>query len=163
MNGPSAVSSLGRMNLDIKTTGFSEVDKMLNDSKKIPEDVLVELGAMTIQEVVADTPVDTGLLKYNWNPRGNALSYAKSRPIKKVSNTLSITFYNPTFYASWVEYGHLTTSGTWVEGQYTTTQAVNRVEMLAGGIMQSVVQSGIDTYFSLRGGKWDSARVTLYQ
>lgn len=164
MNGPSVVSSLRKMNLDVKVTGFSEVDQMLQNSKKIPEEVLVELAAFTIQEVVADTPVDTGLLKYNWNPRGNALSYAKSRPIKRVNDTLSITFYNPTFYASWVEFGHYTADKeTWIEGQYTTTRAVERAEMLAGGIMQTEVNKRLDKYFNLRGGKWDIARTTRYK
>lgn len=151
------------LNVSMKVVGVDQFNQALKDAKKIPDQALQTIAAYTLQEIIEDTPEDTGLLKANWNPRGNSLSYARSKPIVRSSNLLSITFTNPTFYGSWVNYGHYTVNGGFVPGQFFVEKALARVESMSQGILNSSVQAGLDTYFHLRGGKWDSARVIQYQ
>lgn len=65
-----------------------------------------------------NTPVDTGLLRASWT----------ISELQRAGNDLVITISNPTEYASFVEYGHLTRNRQrWIEGRFMCTLAIDEV------------------------------------
>lgn len=65
------------------------------------------------------TPVDTGYLREMWQISG----------IKRRGDELTITIYNTTEYAGFVEYGHLTRDRTgFVRGKFMCTLSVKEVQ-----------------------------------
>lgn len=67
-----------------------------------------------LQNVSFITPVDTGLLRSNWKT-------SVSEGGQKVN------IWNDTYYAYWVENGHHTVSGSWVEGRFMLRLGTNRI------------------------------------
>lgn len=151
--------------IDFDLTSLDQaVTALENVRDTVPVQVLWTVSSYALSRVIQKTPVDTGLLRANWNPYGNTLSYVKTRPIVKNGNMLTLTIVNPTFYASWVEFGHRTVSGGFVPGQYFATNALAEAESSVAGKVETSVQKVLnETFYHLRGGKWDSARVLQYQ
>lgn len=67
-----------------------------------------EIAGRLMASAVNRTPVDTGTLRRGW----------RMTQVKKISDGYEIRVVNPTEYASWVENGHRTRSGGWVEGRF---------------------------------------------
>lgn len=68
-----------------------------------------------------NTPVDTGLLRASWT----------IGEVQRAGNDLVITISNPTEYASFVEYGHMTRDRKrWIEGKFMCTLAIDEVAKL---------------------------------
>ena len=81
------------------------VDLFMRDSAR-------ELAARALRKVVKRTPVDTGLLQSEWTVG----------EVYREGDFYKVEIYNPMEYASYVEFGHRTRSGTgWVEGQFFLT------------------------------------------
>lgn len=65
-----------------------------------------------------NTPVDTGLLRASWI----------IGEIRRMDGDLLVDIINPTEYASFVEYGHMTRDrANWVEGKFMCTLAIDEV------------------------------------
>lgn len=65
-----------------------------------------------------NTPVDTGLLRASWT----------IGEVQRVGNSLVVTISNPTEYASFVEYGHMTRDRKrWIEGRFMCKLAIDEV------------------------------------
>lgn len=60
-----------------------------------------------------------------------AAEYADALPISKSGNNYTIEVINPVEYASYVEFGHRTPKGGWVQGHYFLTLSEQDLEKLA--------------------------------
>lgn len=98
-------------------------------SKKIPaflEKFLFKEALKLLNEVIENTPVDTENLKDSW----------KITEVKLDGDKIYVIIYNDVHeldrqkinYAGYVEYGHATTNGGWVDGVYMLTFALQDLE-----------------------------------
>lgn len=72
-----------------------------------------------ISNIKALTPVKTGLLRSSW-----------SFSIKKFNRGFVLILFNNVYYAPYVEYGHLTRSGSFVQGFYMMTKGVKDARII---------------------------------
>ena len=102
------------------------------------DSVSKEIAQRFLASVVKKTPVGVysnrtgGTLRRGWA--------MKNVDFAKVSNGYRITITNPTEYASYVEYGHRTQVGGWVEGQFFLTITEKEMEHLTPQILQKRVK-----------------------
>lgn len=99
--------------------GLDNFAKTLNNSSNSFEDeaekMLNNITSKFIAKVKLKTPVDTGVLRRNWQP-------------KKV-NKLERLIFNNTKYAQYVNYGRRTRGGkSFVEGVYMLEKTVKEIE-----------------------------------
>ena len=83
---------------------------------------------MVLARAIPITPVDTGTLRRSWHVTDVQLN----------GDEYTITVFNdatqssPVSYASFVEYGHMTVSGGWVEGRFMLTTSIDYVKSIMG-------------------------------
>ena len=65
--------------------------------------------------------------------------YAASLPVCKVSGYYIIQIINPVEYASYVEFGHRTKSGGWVNGKYMLTISEERLKQISPVVLQRMI------------------------
>ncbi len=68
-----------------------------------------------------------------------AKEYAASLPVRKVGDYYEIEIINPVEYASYVEFGHRTRNGGWVEGQYMLTISEERLKQISPAVLQRMI------------------------
>ena len=68
-----------------------------------------------------------------------AKEYAASLPVRKVGDYYEIEIINPVEYASYVEFGHRTRNGGWVEGQYMLTISEERLKQISPAVLQQMI------------------------
>lgn len=125
------------------------------DLDKFCRDVSKELAARLLALVIPRTPVGRypkasgkkgGTLRRGWTARteqeatggGNsdAKAYAQSLPITKQGGSYVVEVINPVHYASYVEFGHRTVNGGWVNGHYFLTISEQDLEKLAPALIE---------------------------
>lgn len=103
---------------------------------------LLEMALRVIAKVKPRTPVDTGALRAMWGvgsqnivtkeSTGGKISVDVSATdvavIDMVGSNFEITIWNGMSYASFLEYGHRTPSGGWVEGYFMFTISIDEVQ-----------------------------------
>ena len=99
--------------------GLDEFTKTLNNAsnnfEKEASKKLDTIASKLTAKVKLKTPVDSGLLRKNWQP-------------KKVSNLERLVFNNVK-YAQYVEYGHRTRGGkSFIDGVYMLEKSVKEIE-----------------------------------
>ena len=99
--------------------GLDEFTKTLNNAsnnfEKEASKKLDTIASKLIAKVKLKTPVDTGLLRRNWQP-------------KKINNLERLVFNNVK-YASHVNYGHRTRGGkSFIDGVYMLEKSVKEIE-----------------------------------
>lgn len=79
-----------------------------------------------------------GTLRRGWGAAaaGGAKEYANSLNITKSGNTYTIEIVNPVEYASYVEFGHRTVDGGWVEGHYMLTISEEKLKSIAPQVLE---------------------------
>ena len=65
-----------------------------------------------------------------------AKAYAEALPISKQGSTYIVEVINPVHYASYVEFGHRTPGGGWVEGKYFLTISEQQLRGRAPAIIE---------------------------
>lgn len=65
--------------------------------------------------------------------------YAASLPVRKVGGYYIIQIINPVEYASYVEFGHRTRSGGWVNGKYMLTISEERLKQISPAVLQRMI------------------------
>lgn len=65
--------------------------------------------------------------------------YAASLPVRKVGDYYEIQIINPVEYASYVEFGHRTRSGGWVEGRYMLTISEEQLKQISPAVLQRMI------------------------
>lgn len=68
-----------------------------------------------------------------------AKEYAASLPVRKVGDYYEIEIINPVEYASYVEFGHRTRNGGWVEGQYMLTISEEQLKQISPAVLQRMI------------------------
>ena len=94
-----------------------------------------ELAARLLALVIPATPVG----KY---PKGSGKAgreYAQSLTVTKSGNIYMVEIINPVEYASYVEFGHRTVSGGWVEGRYMLTISEEKLKRIAPSVLEKMV------------------------
>lgn len=127
----------------IDKLGRSEMDKLCIDCSKA-------LAARLLALVIPKTPVGKypkgsgkkgGTLRRGWGAKSGsaATSYAQSLRVQKSGNVYTVEIVNPVDYASYVEFGHRTVNGGWVEGRYMLTISEEKLKTVAPSILESMV------------------------
>lgn len=134
----------------------SDLDKFCRDCSK-------ELAARLLSLVIPATPVGSypkstgkkgGTLRRGWTAGVDAKSsaevtaYAASLPIYQNGDNFTIVVKNPVEYASYVEFGHRTRSGGWVEGQLFMTKAEAILEARASGFLEKKLEQKLKEVFN---------------
>lgn len=107
-----------------RNADFSEFEKFAKSWQKTYDDFddflrkfLLEMALRAIAKIRPRTPVDTGALRNMW----------VVGEIKVAGNNFEIEISNGMDYASFVEYGHRTTGGSWVDGRFMMTISIDEV------------------------------------
>lgn len=108
------------------------------------------LAARLLALVIPKTPVGKypkglgkkgGTLRRGWGAKSGsaAAGYAESLNVQKSGNTYTVEIVNPVDYASYVEFGHRTVNGGWVEGRYMLTISEEKLKTVAPAVLESMV------------------------
>ncbi len=112
-----------------------EVDAFLKKCAK-------ELAAILLRLVIKRTPIghyprssgkQGGTLRRGWN--GNNLI------VRHEGNNYIVEITNPVEYASYVEYGHRTVNGGWVDGQLMMTISENQLKTIAPKVLENKLKN----------------------
>lgn len=123
------------------------------DMEKFCYDASRELAARLLALVIPRTPVGDypkssgkkgGTLRRGWTGKQSGSSgtaYAQGLPVYKQGTSYHIQVVNPTYYASYVEFGHRTPGGKgWVPGQYFLTLSEQDLEKIAPGVLEKKLE-----------------------
>ena len=131
------------------------------DLDKFCEDCSKELAARLLALVIPRTPVGQyskdsgkkgGTLRRGWTGKQNKSSgtaYAQSLPITKKGSTYTIEIINPVKYAEYVEFGHRTPNGGWVNGQYFLTFSEKELERIAPALIEKKLNALLKEVFNV--------------
>lgn len=72
-----------------------------------------------------------------------AKEYAASLPVRKVGKYYIIKIENPVDYSQYVEFGHRTKSGGWVDGKYMLTISEERLKQIAPRVLEKMLYQKI--------------------
>lgn len=107
---------------------------------------LLQMAQRVIARCKRNTPVDTGAMRASWGIGTQKLAlksaidaFGKEKisldvdnsqiaDITVIGNELEVVIWNGMEYSSFVEYGHSTPSGTWVDGMFILTIAVDEIQ-----------------------------------
>ena len=106
------------------------LEKLEQENKTAQVQSINKIGIAVLRDVISHTPVVTGNLRRKW----------KKTPVVKEGNKFTCDVYNPVEYGMYVELGHRTVNGGFVEGQYILRNAANRIENYAGGVITSELE-----------------------
>jgi hypothetical protein len=118
---------------------IADFDSKVNGQEmaKLMEDIGKTVSKLAINGTKKRTPVDTGLLRRNWTVGG--LNYNGS--------SITMTISNVVEYAPHVEYGHRTSSGGWVEGQFMLRDTLNEIDSIIDQILGAKVENFLHEFF----------------
>lgn len=101
---------------------FENFAKSWMDTYKEFEDFLkrflLEMALRAIAKIKPRTPVDTGALRNMW----------QVGEVRKVGTNLDVVILNNMDYASFVEFGHRTRAGNWVDGRFMMTISIDELQ-----------------------------------
>ena len=98
-----------------------QMQRLESDFDQFLRQFLLKQALDALARTKDNTPVDTGLLRASWT----------IGEVQRVGNSLVVTISNPTEYASFVEYGHMTRDRKrWIEGKFMCTLAIDEVAKL---------------------------------
>lgn len=98
-----------------------QIRRMESEFDRFIKQFLLRQALDALAKTKDNTPVDTGLLRASWT----------ISELQRAGNDLVITISNPTEYASFVEYGHMTRDRRrWIEGRFMCTLAIDEVSKL---------------------------------
>lgn len=107
------------------------------------------LAARLIALAKGRTHVISGTLRRGWTGgvEQSATAYANSLPVQQSGDRFIITITNPVEYASYVEFGHRTVSGGWVEPQYMLTRSEMELEEDLPRLLEHRIEIFFRRYF----------------
>lgn len=119
-----------------------------------------ELAARLLALVIPQTPVGRypvssgkqgGTLRRGWGAKtaATAAAYVQSLQVKKSGTVYEIEIINPVHYASYVEFGHRTPSGGWVEGRYMLTISEEKLRAIAPKVLEKKLQNYLEEIFNV--------------
>lgn len=137
-------------------------DADINDlCVKCSKELAARLLALVIpRTIVGDYPAGSGkvggTLRRGWTSKTHAEAasgkgkngkpikeYVASLPVRKVGNYYIIQIINPVEYSPYVEFGHRTRSGGWVDGKYMLTISEERLKQIAPRVLEKMLYQKI--------------------
>ena len=137
-------------------------DADINDlCVKCSKELAARLLALVIpRTVVGDYPAGSGkvggTLRRGWTSKTHAEAasgkgkngkpikeYVASLPVRKVGGYYIIKIINPVKYSAYVEFGHRTRSGGWVDGKYMLTISEERLKQIAPRVLEKMLYQKI--------------------
>lgn len=137
-------------------------DADINDlCVKCSKELAARLLALVIpRTIVGDYPAGSGkvggTLRRGWTSKTHAEAasgkgkngkpikeYVASLPVRKVGNYYIIKIINPVEYSPYVEFGHRTKSGGWVDGKYMLTISEERLKQIAPRVLEKMLYQKI--------------------
>ena len=137
-------------------------DADINDlCVKCSKELAARLLALVIpRTVVGDYPAGSGkvggTLRRGWTSKTHAEAasgkgkngkpikeYVASLPVRKVGGYYIIKIINPVEYSAYVEFGHRTRSGGWVDGKYMLTISEERLKQIAPRVLEKMLYQKI--------------------
>lgn len=127
-----------------------------------------QLAARLLALVIPKTPVGQypagsgkagGTLRRGWTSKTHedaagggedgtrVAEYVDSLGITRVGDTYVIEVVNPVEYASYVEYGHRTVNGGWVEGRFMLTISEERLKQIAPKALEKMIVKEMEKHF----------------
>lgn len=143
----------------------TKFEKMTRDFETFLKTFLLQQAQRCINEAKKNTPVDTGALRASWGIGSQTLVLKSSldefgkqnvsidtenstiADISVVGDNFEVTIWNGMDYASYVEYGHRTTSGGFVQGVFMLTISIDKVSRA----MPSRFQTAFKQFLKERG------------
>ena len=128
---------------------------------KCSRQLAARLLALVIpRTIVGDYPAGSGkvggTLRRGWTSKTHAEAasgkgkngkpikeYVASLPVRKVGNYYIIQIINPVEYSPYVEFGHRTRSGGWVDGKYMLTISEERLKQIAPRVLEKMLYQKI--------------------
>lgn len=132
---------------------YEEFKKYTQNFEKVTEEFetflksfLLQMAQRVIAKARQNTPVDTGAMRASWGIGSQSLALKSSissegkqtvtldlensqvADISVIGNTLEVTIWNGMEYSSFVEYGHSNRDGSWQEGHFILTVAIDEVQ-----------------------------------
>ena len=133
-------------------------DADINDlCVKCSKELAARLLALVIPRTgVGDYPAGSGkvggTLRRGWTSKTHAEAasgkgkngkpikeYVASLPVRKVGGYYIIKIINPVEYSAYVEFGHRTRSGGWVDGKYMLTISEERLKQIAPRVLEKML------------------------
>ena len=128
------IDSREMMAFQEKLERFEQIDK-----DEFCKNAAKQLAARLLRSAIKNTPVDTGQLKKAWKCDYNVVYRG---------GEYRITVYNPTEYASYVEWGHRTRGGRgWVNGRFMLTRAEEKLDPQVPAILEKRLQKELERIF----------------
>ena len=137
-----------------------KVEKSLSDKEldQFIDSCAKELAARFLAKVIKRTPVGQypkssgkkgGTLRRGWTNGQNqaAHAYANSLKVFHYGDAYVIEIINPVHYAPYVEYGHRTRNGGWVEGRFMLTISAQEVQSDAPRVLQNKLKKKLGEVF----------------
>lgn len=125
------------------------VEKLIEQSDALMEACAKDIAKRLIALTVKATPVGHypsgsgkvgGTLRRGWTANGLTVTRA--------GRQYTVTIYNRTEYASYVEYGHRTRGGKgWVKGRYMLTGSIEEIENKLDGIIEAKIMKWLKECF----------------
>lgn len=114
-----------------------------------------ELAARLLTKVIRRTPVGVykdrvgGTLQRGWTTekQQGVTAYVNSLNVVHSGDTYTIEIINPVEYAPYVEFGHRTRSGGWVEGEFMLTVSSQEIQNAAPDILEKKLQKKLGEVF----------------
>ena len=130
---------------------FSNDLKRLNDLQREQyiESCIKEIAARLLAKVIKRTPSKTGYLRRGWTAGKNQAvnNYVNTLKVRKSGNNYIIDIINPVEYASYVEYGHRTRNGGWVEGRFMLTISEEEIQRDAPRVIENKLKKKLGEIF----------------
>jgi hypothetical protein len=128
-----------RLEKQMRRLERSECDRFCRSAAK-------ELAARLLARLVKRTPVAEntgshigGTLRRGW--KGGEMRVESS------GGTYSVELENPTEYGIYVNYGHRTPNGGWVDGQYFVEMSVDEIQKGAGRLVERRLRELLERAF----------------
>ena len=121
-------------------------EKMTDEFETFLKSFLLEMAQRVVARAQKNTPVDTGAMRASWGIGSQSLALNSSinadgktvvsldtensqvADISVVGSTLEVTIWNGMEYSSFIEYGHANRDGSWREGFFVLTVAIDEVQ-----------------------------------
>lgn len=120
------LKELQKLNDKLKDLAESEFNALLDDTANM-------IAQVFLKNVTKMTPVDTGFLRGNWDIVRGRYHYQ---------------VYNNTIYGIYVNYGHRTRNGGWVEGQFFVEKSMEMTERSVKKIVRESLIKPLERYLN---------------
>lgn len=137
-------------------------EKMTNEFNTFLKTFLLKQAQRCVANAKRKTPVDTGAMRASWGIGAQKIALRQVgntgkmeidpenstiADINVVGNNFEVTIWNGMDYSSYIEFGHSTRGGNWVDGYFILTISIDEIEKA----MPSRFQSAFNQFLKERG------------